>query len=63
MTTNGQKVKEEETLVMWMLQEFCDRGTLIDAGESRISSFGSLIPSIVLATTREACISQMSLPA
>jgi hypothetical protein len=31
--SQGGKVRDEETLyVLWILQEHCDRGTLVDAG-------------------------------
>ena len=31
---SGAAVKKADSSVMWILQEFCDRGMLIDAGES-----------------------------
>lgn len=41
--TNGVDVTTEVASVMWILQEYCDRGTLIDAGVSCLPNFGTLI--------------------
>jgi len=60
MMTDGKNMKKEETLVMWMLQEFCDRGTLIDAVERGwLSHFRSIMSKPNMAsmymTLKEIC--------